>query len=53
MKTSLTMTAREEALARFQKARQKKRDCIARLKKSMRADYEKRTGKTPDYFFAL
>ena len=47
------MTAKEEALARFQNARQKKRDCIARLEKSMKADYEKRTGKTPDYFFAL
>lgn len=47
------MTAREEVLARFQKARQKKRDCIARLEKSLKADYEKRTGKTPDYFFAL
>ena len=47
------MTAKEEVLARFQEARQKKRDCIARLEKSMKADYEKRTGKTPDYFFAL
>ena len=47
------MTTKEEALARFQQARQKKRDCIARLEKSMKADYEKRTGKTPNYFFAL
>ena len=47
------MTTKEEALARFQQARQKKRDCIARLEKSMKADYEKRTGKTSNYFFAL
>lgn len=47
------MTEKEEALARFQKARQRKRECIARLEKSMKAEYEKRTGKTPDYFFAL
>jgi hypothetical protein len=47
------MTTREEALMRFQKARQKKRDCIARLEKSMKAEYEKRTGKKAEYFFAL
>lgn len=47
------MTTREEALARFPKARQQKRECIARLEKSMKAEYEKRTGKTADYFFAL
>ena len=47
------MTAKEEVLLRFQKARQKKRECIARLEKSMKDEYEKRTGKTPDYFFAL
>ena len=53
IKKGLTMTEKEEALARFQKARQRKRECIARLEKSMKAEYEKRTGKTPDYFFAL
>ena len=47
------MTTKEDVLARFQEARQRKRDCIARLEKSMKADYEKRTGKSPDYFFAL
>lgn len=47
------MTTKEDALLRFQEARQKKRECIARLEASMKAEYEKRTGKTPDYFFAL
>lgn len=47
------MTTKEDALLRFQKARQKKRECIARLEKSMKDEYEKRTGKSPDYFFAL
>lgn len=47
------MATKEDVLARFQEARQRKRDCIARLEKSMKADYEKRTGKSPDYFFAL
>ena len=52
-KRVLIMTAKEEVLLRFQKARQKKRECIARVEKSMKDEYEKRTGKTPDYFFAL
>ena len=44
---------RDATLKRFQMARQRKRDCIARLEKSMKEEYEKRTGKTADYFFAL
>ncbi|MBR5656329.1 MAG: hypothetical protein IKW98_06570 [Prevotella sp.] len=46
-------TSKEEALARFLKARQQKRECIARLEKSMKETYEQRTGKSADYFFAL
>jgi hypothetical protein len=48
----LLMT-REEAQKRFETARQKKRDCLTRLEKNMKEEYEKRTGKTADYFFAL
>lgn len=44
---------REQAIERFQQAQQRKRECIARLEKSMKETYEKRTGKTADYFFAL
>ncbi len=44
---------REEAQKRFETARQKKRDCLTRLEKNMKEEYEKRTGKTADYFFAL
>ena len=46
-------TQKEEMLERFQKARQQKRDCIARLEKSMKETYEQRTGMSADYFFAL
>lgn len=44
---------REETLSRFQQAKQRKKDCVDRLEKSMKASYEKKTGKTADYFFAL
>ncbi|MBR0492979.1 MAG: hypothetical protein IJJ83_04385 [Muribaculaceae bacterium] len=44
---------REEVLARFQAARQIKRQCLAELEQSMKATYEKRTGEKADYFFAL
>ena len=44
---------REEVLARFQAARQMKRECLAELEQSMKETYEKRTGEKPDYFFAL
>ena len=46
-------TTREQALTRFQRAKLRKRECIDRLEKTMKVDYEKRTGKTADYFFAL
>ena len=44
---------REEALARLQAAREKKRECIARLEKSMKEAYRKRTGEDAKSFFAL
>lgn len=44
---------REQALARFQRAKLRKRECIDKLEKTMKVAYEKRTGKTADYFFAL
>ena len=43
----------EEALARFQAAKNKKRECLKRLEKSMKEDYRKRTGKEAENFFAL
>lgn len=44
---------REEALARLEAAREKKRECIARLRKSMKEAYRKRTGEDAKSFFAL
>lgn len=44
---------REQALERFQKAKQRKHEYISRLEKTMKATYEKQTGKSADYFFAL
>ena len=44
---------RDDILARFQAARQKKRELVARLERDMKAEYEQRTGKTAAYFFAL
>ena len=44
---------KEEALARFQRAKERKRECVAKLEKDMKATYEKKTGKSADYFFAL
>lgn len=46
-------TTREQALSRLKKAQQRKRECIARLEKSMKTTYEERTGKPANYFFAL
>ena len=42
---------REEALAKFQAAKNKKREC--QLEKSMKEIYKKRTGKEAENFFAL
>ncbi|MBR1469580.1 MAG: hypothetical protein IJ605_05670 [Prevotella sp.] len=44
---------REQALAQFQRAKLRKRECIDKLEKTMKAAYEKQTGKTANYFFAL
>ena len=48
--TSLT---REEALRRFQSAKQIKQACIERMKCELSSVYEKQTGKKVDYLFIL
>ena len=48
-----TKAMKEETLAKFQAAREKKRVCLAKLEKSMKETYKKRTGKEADTFFAL
>ena len=48
--TSLT---REEALRRFQSAKQIKQACIERMKWELSSVYEKQTGKKVDYLFIL
>ena len=48
-----TKATKEETLAKFQAAREKKRVCLAKLEKSMKETYKKRTGKEADTFFAL
>lgn len=44
---------KEEALAKFQIAKEKKRECLVQLEKSMKETYKKRTGKEVENFFAL
>lgn len=44
---------KEEVLAKFQAAREKKRECLTRLEKSMKKTYKKRTGNDAGDFFAL
>ena len=44
---------REEALAKFQAAKDKKRECLKQLEKSMKGIYKERTGKEAENFFAL
>lgn len=44
---------REEALARFVEARNRKRECVNRIEKRMKAAYEERTGKKANYTFVL
>ena len=44
---------REEALAKFQAAKNKKRECLKQLEKSMKEIYKKRTGKEAENFFTL
>lgn len=44
---------REEAFAKFQAAKDKKRTCLKQLEKSMKEIYKKRIGKEAETFFAL
>ncbi|RHO67717.1 hypothetical protein DW083_17225 [Parabacteroides sp. AF48-14] len=44
---------REEALAKFQAAKEKKQECLTLLEKSMKETYKERTGKDAEKFFAL
>lgn len=53
LNNNMMAITREQALARFQRAKLRKRECIDKLEKTMKVAYEKRTGKTADYFFAL
>lgn len=43
----------KEALAKFKSAKEKKRECLASLEKSMKETYKQRTGKEAKTFFAL
>lgn len=43
----------KEALAKFQAAKAKKRECLASLEKTMKEIYKQRTGKEAKNFFAL
>lgn len=44
---------REEALAKFRAAKEKKRECLKQLEKSMKEIYKEYTGKEAEKFFAL
>lgn len=44
---------KEEALAKFQAAKDKKRECLKSLEKTMKETYKKRTGREAENFFAL
>ena len=44
---------REEVLTKFQTAKEKKKECLVHLEKSMKEEYKKRTGKEVENFFAL
>lgn len=43
----------EEAFAKFQAAKAKKRECLASLEKTMKETYKQRTGKEAKNFFVL
>lgn len=45
-----TKATKEETLAKFKAAREKKRTCLANLEKSMKEAYKKRTGKEAETF---
>jgi len=44
---------KEEAMKRFMAAKEKKRQCVARLEEKMKQSYEKQTGKPANYTFVL
>ncbi len=44
---------KSEAMARFMAAKEKKRQCVERLEKRMKINYEQRTGKPANYTFVL
>jgi hypothetical protein len=44
---------KEEAMNRFVTAKEKKRQCVARLEEKMKQNYEKRTSKPANYTFVL
>lgn len=44
---------KEEAMKRFMAAKEKKRQCVARLEEKMKLNYEKQTGKPANYTFVL
>ena len=45
--------AKEVAKSRFERSRARKQQVIAMLEKSMKKKYEKQTGLSADYFFAM
>ena len=48
-----TKITREEALAKLQAAKDRKRECLKQLEKSMKEIYKKRTGEDAEKIFAL
>ena len=44
---------KEEEMARFMEAKEKKRQCVARLEEKMKKTYEERIGKPANYTFVL
>ena len=52
MENEQTIT-KELALSRLRASMTKKRDCINRLENRMRNQYERKTGLSANYFFAM
>ncbi len=48
-----TIKTREEFLDRFEAAKQRKREMVAKMKEEMTIECEKRYGKKPNSFFVL
>ena len=44
---------REEVLIKLRAAKEKKRECLKQLEKSMKEIYKEHTGKEAEHFFAL